>query len=148
MQIREILKDFNKQLKDICNEENMNKPITFQVDWRCEQFNVPIIDMQESYWYFEDDGTIVFRINDDIGVYDEYRLKIGTLKEFQTELETFLKMNGDEEQEANGECEDEIKDNFFFYTADDGYSGSYWLVSDFAFIDDDDKIIIKINDWG
>lgn len=148
MKIKEILKEFNKQLKNICNEENMNKPIAFQVDWRCEQFNVPIIDMQESYWYFEDDGTIVFRINDDIGVPNEYRLKIGTLKEFQTELEEFLKRNGDEKQEADGECEDEIRNNFFFYTSDDGYSGSYWLVSDFAFIDDDDKIIIKINDWG
>ena len=145
MQIKEILANFNEQLNDFFNEKRKNKPITFQVDWRNEQFDIPIIDMQESYWYLEDDGTIVFRINDDIGVYDEYRLKIGTLNEFKVELEEFLKRNGNEEQETN---EDEIKNNFFFYTSDDGFSGSYWLVNDFTFIDDGDKVIIKINDWG
>ena len=146
MQIKEILKEFNKQLKDICNEKTENKPIAFQVDWRCEQLNEPIIDMRESYWYFEDDGTIVFRINDTTGIDCDYEFNTGTLQEFKSDLDEFLRQNGDREQ---GECDSDIENNFFFFTEDyDGLSGSYWWVSDFAFIDDGDKVIIKINDWG
>lgn len=146
MQIKEILTNFGKQLNDIYNEETKNKPIAFQVYWRCEQLNKPIIDMRESYWYFEDDGTIVFRINDTTGTECDYELKTGTFQEFKSNFDEFLKQNGDTEQ---GKCDSEIENNFFFFTEDyDGLSGSYWLVSDFTFIDDDDKIIIKINDWG
>ena len=143
MKIKEILKEFNKQLNDFFNEETENKPISFQVDWRCEQFDEDIVDMNHSYWYFEDDGTIVFRIND---IYNDVKLHDGTLKEFKDDFDNFLKDFGDTEQ---GECENEIEDNFFFFTEDEDYlGGSYWLVSDFAFINDDDKVIIKINDWG
>lgn len=146
MKIGKILKKFEKETRNTLNEANKNKPITFQVDWRYEQFDVQKIDMTESYWYFEDDGTIVFRINDNIGVDDDYKLKTGTFQEFKKDLERFLKENGDKEQ---GECDSEIENTFFFYTADeDGLSGSYWRVSEFAIIKDDDKVIIKINDFS
>lgn len=143
MEIKEILKEFNKQLNDFFNEERKNKPIAFQVDWRCEEFNEPIVDMNWSYWYFEDDGTIVFRIND---IYDDVGLHNGSLIEFKNEFNEFLKEFGNTEQ---GECDTNIKDTFFFFTEDEDHlGGSYWAVNDFNFIDDGDKVIIKINDWG
>ena len=86
----------------------------------------------------------MFRINDNIGSDDKYEVKIGTLQEFKDELNNFLIEFGEIEQ---GECEKEIQDNFFFYTNDDGYSGSYWCVDDFGFIVNDNEVIIQINDW-
>ena len=143
MRIKDILKDFSTELNKICTEENKHKPIKFEVDWRSTKYNTNTIDMGESYWYFEDDGTIVFRINDDIGVDDEYKLKTGTLQEFQKNLEVFLDDYGNKEQSEYLDME-EAKDIFYFYTAD----GSYWVVSDFRFIIDEMSILIKINDWG
>lgn len=145
MKIKEILKQFNKELNKICTEENQHKTIAFKVTWRSTKYTTNIIDMNESYWYLEDDGTIVFRINDDIGVDDEYKLKTGTLIEFKNDLNRFLRDYGDEDQIDYLDIDMiEAKDIFYFYTAD----GSYWVAEEFQFIIKESCIIIDITDWG
>ena len=41
-----------------------------------------------------------------------------------------------------------MKPTIIFTEDEDHLGGSYWAVNDFNFIDDGDKVIIKINDWG
>ena len=146
MKIRAILNDFEKRVKNVLNEENKNKPIVFEIVWRNETFTVAVIDMEQSYWYFEDDGTIVFRINDTL---EDTKLKTGTFSEFKKELDNFLLEYGDIDQLKDGNIDNtEVINTFYFFTKDDKYSGSYWNVDDFAIYDDGDKIIIQINDFN
>ena len=146
MKIRAILDDFSKMINSICNEETKHLPVTFQVNWRDTNFNEPVIDMRESYWYFEDDGTIVFRIND---TDENTELNTGTLIEFKQELDNFLDENGNKDQMEDGVIDNyEVIDAFYFFTKEDALSGSYWYVSHFALYNDGDKIIIAIEDWG
>ena len=57
--LREFIKDFNEFLghhkKDSCEEG-------FYVMISDDYYYV---DMKSSYWYLEDDGTVVFRVNDE-----------------------------------------------------------------------------------
>lgn len=153
MKIKDILKNFQKQINNVISEENKYKPIAFAVDWKNKYFVEPKIDMQDSYWCFEDDGTIVFRINDVTGLnideYNEYEPSTSTFIEFKQELDNFLNAYGNYDQEEDGCIDnDDIIGAFYFFTADSRTSGSYWYVHSFQIINDDNKIIISINDWG
>ena len=65
------------------------------------------------------------------------------------ELDNFLNAYGNYDQEEDGCIDnDDVIGAFYFFTADSRTSGSYWYVHSFQIIDDDNKIIISINDWG
>lgn len=69
MLISEVLKVFKKQLDEFI-EENKNEE--HKPDEPAEVGNFYIyhwgeyylVDTDKSYWYIEDDGTVVYRIND------------------------------------------------------------------------------------
>ena len=146
MKIRAILNNFSKRVNSVYSEQTKHLPVTFQVNWRDSDFNEPIIDMRESYWYFEDDGCIVFRIND---TDEDNQLNIGTFGEFKQELDNFLDEFGDKDQMEDGVIDNyEVVDAFYFFTKEDALSGSYWYVSEFKIYNDGDKITIAIEDWG
>lgn len=146
MKIRAILDEFSKRINSVCDEQTKHLPVAFQVNWRDSNFNTPVIDMRESYWYFEDDGCIVFRIND---TDEDAELNIGTFIEFKQELDNFLNEYGDKDQLKDAVIDNyEVVDAFYFFTKEDALSGSYWSVSQFTIYNDGDKIIIAIEDWG
>lgn len=69
MKINDILKPFCKQLKDFMNEKEgkEQEPDSFDIS---DSFFFIFgdtyihVDPELSYWYEEDDGTIVYRINE------------------------------------------------------------------------------------
>ena len=71
MKIKEILKPFVEEtkefLKDFGNKKHMpleNDDIGKFYIMICENGVYYQVDMKNSYWYEEDDGTVVFRVND------------------------------------------------------------------------------------
>lgn len=63
MKIKEILKPFVEILEKYLNNfgEDISDDDCFYVMIDDNYYQV---DMRDSYWYEEDDGTVVFRIND------------------------------------------------------------------------------------
>lgn len=69
MKIKEVLKPFVEDLNSFLDffgdkeqegiDDNINGEIYIMID-----DNYFLVDMKDSYWYHEDDGTIVFRVND------------------------------------------------------------------------------------
>ena len=63
MKINQILKPFCEDLKDFVRTsgEDTSDDDCFYVMIEDAYFQV---DIKNSYWYHEDDGTVVFRVND------------------------------------------------------------------------------------
>lgn len=75
MNIKEILKPFVKETKEFIqnwgeeehNPDDLEFKDTFFI-MNCKSGSYFKVNMKNSYWYYEDDGTIVFRINDNTGM--------------------------------------------------------------------------------
>lgn len=65
MKIRQILKLFKDDFDNFIDYygDNESDDDCFYV-LNCEYGEYYKVDISNSYWYFEDDGTVVFRIND------------------------------------------------------------------------------------
>lgn len=65
MKVKQILKLFKNNLEDFLNKhgEEMLDDDCFYV-MICADGSYYQVDINESYWYIEDDGTVVFRVND------------------------------------------------------------------------------------
>lgn len=64
MKVKEILKPLEKNLEYFLRNfgEDTSDDDCFYVMIGDDYFQV---DMRDSYWYHEDDGTVVFRVNQD-----------------------------------------------------------------------------------
>lgn len=73
MKIKEILKPFKEELEEFIKNFGNKKHSPDEEEYK-DIFYIYVegtyfpIDMKNSYWYEEDDGTIVFRVNDMTGV--------------------------------------------------------------------------------
>ena len=65
MKVKQILKLFKNNLEDFLNKhgEEMSDDDCFYVMIRADGIYYQV-DINESHWYIEDDGTVVFRVND------------------------------------------------------------------------------------
>ena len=64
MKIKEILKLFKEDLEKFL-EENGNDVSDDDCFYVMIDDTYYGVDIKNSYWYFEDDGTVVFRVNDE-----------------------------------------------------------------------------------
>ena len=71
MKIKEVLKSFCEELKEFLETDGnkQHNPLEYEDIGKfyimiCEDGSYYQVDMNNSYWYYEDDGTIVFRVND------------------------------------------------------------------------------------
>ena len=73
MKIKEILKPFKEELEEFIKNFGDKEHSPDKEEYKdifyiyVEEVYFPV-DMKNSYWYEEDDGTIVFRVNDMTGV--------------------------------------------------------------------------------
>lgn len=72
MKIKETLKAFEEDLKEFLKFEGDNEHNPLEEEdvgkfyiMICEDGSYYRVDMDNSYWYHEDDGTVVFRVNDE-----------------------------------------------------------------------------------
>ena len=71
MKIKEVLKPFVEETKKFIKDFGNNKHIPIENDdigkfyiMICKYGEYYQVNMENSYWYEEDDGTVVFRVND------------------------------------------------------------------------------------
>lgn len=71
MKIKEVLKPFVEETKEFLRDFGNKKHKPLENDdvgkfyiMICENEGYYQVDMENSYWYEEDDGTVVFRVND------------------------------------------------------------------------------------
>lgn len=72
MKIKNILKPFINDLKSFLKNNGEEDFVNFDEYENIDSFYIMIcndgsyykVNMNHSYWYLEDDGTIVFRVND------------------------------------------------------------------------------------
>lgn len=71
MKIKEVLKPFFEECKEFIKNfgDNEHRPLEEEDIGEfyimiCEIDSYYRVDMKNSYWYEEDDGTVVFRVND------------------------------------------------------------------------------------
>lgn len=71
MKIKEILKPFVEETKEFIRDFGNKTHNPLENDdigkfyiMICENAGYYQVDMENSYWYEEDDGTVVFRVND------------------------------------------------------------------------------------
>lgn len=70
MKVKDILEEFCDNLKEFLEHfgDEKHEPLEEEDDqfyiMICEDGSYYQVDMDRSYWYKEDDGTIVFRVND------------------------------------------------------------------------------------
>ena len=71
MKIKEVLKPFVEGTKEFIRDfgNKTHKPLENDDIGKfyimiCENEGYYQVDMENSYWYEEDDGTVVFRVND------------------------------------------------------------------------------------
>lgn len=141
MQIKDILKYFYTRCTIYMHEnlQRASKNIAIHINGHNI---IDTVDMQESYWYFEDDGTIVFRINDTTGLPKSYIPNKSIFQAFIHETETFLDGYGETEQEEYEIDDIGIIGSFYFFTNDDEM---YHRVEKFTIDEDDKNVIININ---
>ena len=63
MKVKEILKPFCEDLRRYINNfgDDTSDDDCFYI---MIEDNYYMVDIRDSYWYLEDDGTVVFRVND------------------------------------------------------------------------------------
>ena len=63
MKVKEILKQFCEDLRRYINNfgDDTSDDDCFYI---MIEDNYYMVDIRDSYWYLEDDGTVVFRVND------------------------------------------------------------------------------------
>ena len=71
MKVKEILKPFVEKTKEFIRDfgNKTHRPLENDDIGKfyimiCENGGYYQVDMENSYWYEEDDGTVVFRVND------------------------------------------------------------------------------------
>lgn len=108
MKVKKIVQPFYKELNGFIQAKG-NKKVKFFYVKQDNEYN--LVDINNSYFHYDDDGQIIIRINDFDNenkaiqqVYqkvDKLTVK-DTLNSLKTEIEEFLQQNGDKDFVING----------------------------------------------